>query len=154
MLQVLSAEDSEAQGSSVLSRTCLSELTNEESVDDRSPSHERNSMISDSSSSSSNDTLKLRGSLVQMSADEHDDSVTSHSARSSIMLLGTSIYVIYLLLQDLKVMFLQVYIGRQGGLVVRGAGHVIWRPQAQVQFQGNQRFLNSQLICLPPVGIF
>ena len=137
MLQVLSAEDSEAQGSSVVSRTCLSELTNEESVDDRSPSLERNSMISDSSSSSSNDTLKLRGSLVHMSADEHDDSVTSHSTRSSIMLLGMSTYVTYRLLQDLKVMFLQVYIARQHGLVVRGAGCVIWRPQVQVPLQGH-----------------
>lgn len=89
LLQVLSAEDSEAPGFSILNRTSLSELTNEESVDDRSPSVERTSMISDSSSSSSsNDTLKMRGSLVHMSADEHDDSMSNHSARSSVMLLG------------------------------------------------------------------
>lgn len=88
MFQVLSAEDSETQGSSVLNRASLAELTNEESVDDRSPSMERNSIISDSSSSSSNDTLKTRGSLVHMSAEEHDESMNSNSARSSVMLLG------------------------------------------------------------------
>lgn len=85
---VLSAEDSEAPvDSSVVNRDSLAELTNEESVDDRSPSLERNSIISDSSSSSSNDTLKMRGSLVHMSADEQDDSISNNPARSSVMLL-------------------------------------------------------------------
>ena len=71
-----------------MNRDSLAELTNEESVDDRSPSLERNSIISDSSSSSSNDTLKMRGSLVHMSADEQDDSISNNPARSSVMLLG------------------------------------------------------------------
>lgn len=85
---VLSAEDSEAPVDSlVVNRDSLAELTNEESVDDRSPSLERNSIISDSSSSSSNDTLKMRGSLVHMSADEQDDSISNNPARSSVMLL-------------------------------------------------------------------
>ena len=71
-----------------MNRDSLAELTNEESVDDRSPSLERNSIISDSSSSSSNDTLKMRGSLLHMSADEQDDSISNNPARSSVMLLG------------------------------------------------------------------
>ena len=71
-----------------MNRDSLAELTNEESVDDRSPSLERNSIISDSSSSSSNDTLKMRGSLIHMSADEQDDSISNNPARSSVMLLG------------------------------------------------------------------
>lgn len=90
LLQVLSAEDSEAPGSSPLNRAALAELTNEESVDERSPSLERNrnSMTSESSSSSSNDTLKMRGSYVHMSADEQDDALSGHSSRSSVTLLG------------------------------------------------------------------
>jgi len=90
LLQVLSAEDSEAPGSSPLNRAALAELTNEESVDERSPSFERNrnSMTSESSSSSSNDTLKMRGSYVHMSADEQDDALSGHSSRSSVTLLG------------------------------------------------------------------
>lgn len=90
VFQVLSAEDSEAPGSSPLNRAALAELTNEESVDERSPSLERNrnSMTSESSSSSSNDTLKMRGSYAHMSADEQDDSLSAHSSRSSVMLLG------------------------------------------------------------------
>ena len=90
LLQVLSAEDSEAPSSSPLNRAALAELTNEESVDERSPSLERNrnSMTSESSSSSSNDTLKMRGSYVHMSADEQDDALSGHSSRSSVMLLG------------------------------------------------------------------
>lgn len=90
LLQVLSAEDSEAPSSSPLNRAALAELTNEESVDERSPSLERNrnSMTSESSSSSSNDTLKMRGSYAHMSADEQDDSLSGHSSRSSVMLLG------------------------------------------------------------------
>ena len=89
-MQVLSAEDSEAPSSSPLNRAALAELTNEESVDERCPSleHNRNSMTSESSSSSSNDTLKMRGSYVHMSADEQDDALSSHSSRSSVMLLG------------------------------------------------------------------
>ncbi|XP_020614024.1 uncharacterized protein LOC110052252 isoform X2 [Orbicella faveolata] len=89
LLQVLSAEDSEAPGSSPLNRAALAELTNEESVDERSPSFERNrnSMTSESSSSSSNDTLKMRGSYVHMSADEQDDALSGHSSRSSVTLL-------------------------------------------------------------------
>ena len=71
-----------------MNRDSLAELTNEESVDDRSLSLERNSIISDSSSSSSNDTLKIRGSLVHMSADEQDESISNNPARSSVMLLG------------------------------------------------------------------
>ena len=71
-----------------MNRDSLAELTNEESVDDRLPSLERNSIISDSSSSSSNDTLKMRGSLVHMSADEQDDSISNNPERSSVMLLG------------------------------------------------------------------
>ncbi|XP_078379689.1 rho guanine nucleotide exchange factor 11-like isoform X2 [Oculina patagonica] len=87
--EVLSAEDSEAPGSSPLNRAALADLTNEESVDERSPSSERNrnSMTSESSSSSSNDTLKIRGSYAHMSADEQDDSMSGHSSRSSVMLL-------------------------------------------------------------------
>ena len=90
LLQVLSAEDSEAPSSSPLNRAALAELTNEESVDERSPSLERNrnSMTSESSSSSSNDTLKMRGSYVHMSVDEQDDGLSGHSSRSSVMLLG------------------------------------------------------------------
>ena len=90
MLQVLSAEDSEAPSSSPLNIAALAELTNEESVDERSPSLERNrnSMTSESSSSSSNDTLKMRGSYAHMSADEQDDSLSGHPSRSSVMLLG------------------------------------------------------------------
>ena len=64
-------------------------------MDDRSPSLERHSVISDSSSSSSNDTLKMRGSLVHMSADEQDDSISNHSVRSSVMLLGKYLGIPY-----------------------------------------------------------
>lgn len=84
---VLSAEDSETQGSSLLDQASLAQLTNEESVDDRSPSVERNSVMSDSSSSSSNDTMKIRGSLASMPSEEPEDSTSSPSSRSSIRLL-------------------------------------------------------------------
>ncbi|XP_074634912.1 rho guanine nucleotide exchange factor 12-like isoform X1 [Acropora palmata] len=84
---VLSAEDSESQSSSVLNQASLAQLTNEESVDDRSLSTERNSVISDSSSSSSNDTMKIRGSLPNMQSEEQFDSPSSPSFRSSVMLL-------------------------------------------------------------------
>lgn len=73
----------------------MADLTNEESVDERSPSldRNRNSMTSESSSSSSsNDTLKMRGSFAHMSADEQDDSLSGHSSRSSVMLLGMYVY--------------------------------------------------------------
>ncbi|XP_022805907.1 rho guanine nucleotide exchange factor 11-like isoform X2 [Stylophora pistillata] len=84
---VLSAEDSEAAGSSPLNRA-LADLTNEESVDERSPlERNRNSVTSESSSSSSNDTLKMRGSFVHVSADEQDESVGGHPSRSAAVLL-------------------------------------------------------------------
>ena len=93
MLQVLSAEDSEAAGSSPLNRA-LADLTNEESVDERSPlERNRNSVTSESSSSSSNDTLKMRGSFVHVSADEQDESVGGHPSRSAAVLLGMLVYV-------------------------------------------------------------
>ena len=57
-------------------------------MDDRSLSTERNSVISDSSSSSSNDTMKIRGSLPNMQSDEQGDSPSTPSFRSSVMLLG------------------------------------------------------------------
>ena len=57
-------------------------------MDDRSPPAERNSVISDSSSSSSNDTMKIRGSLPNMQSEEQVDSPSTPSIRSSVMLLG------------------------------------------------------------------
>ncbi|KAK2573471.1 Rho guanine nucleotide exchange factor 1 [Acropora cervicornis] len=71
----------------ILNQASLAQLTNEESVDDRSLSTERNSVISDSSSSSSNDTMKIRGSLPNMQSEEQFDSPSTPSFRSSVMLL-------------------------------------------------------------------
>lgn len=67
----------------------MADLTNEESVDERSLlERNRNSVTSESSSSSSNDTLKIRRSYVHISADEQDESVCGNPSRSSAVLLG------------------------------------------------------------------
>ena len=88
-MQVLSAEDGEAAGSSLFNRAAVADLTNEESVDERSLlERNRNSLTSESSSSSSNDTLKIRRSYVHFSADEQDESVGGNPSRSSAVLLG------------------------------------------------------------------
>ncbi|XP_066025356.1 rho guanine nucleotide exchange factor 11 isoform X2 [Pocillopora verrucosa] len=85
---VLSAEDGEAAGSSLFNRAAVADLTNEESVDERSLlERNRNSVTSESSSSSSNDTLKIRRSYVHISADEQDESVGGNPSRSSAVLL-------------------------------------------------------------------
>lgn len=89
-MQVLSAEDGEAAGSSLFNRAAVADLTNEESVDERSLlERNRNSVTSESSSSSSNDTLKIRRSIGNISADEQDEPVVGgHPSRSSAVLLG------------------------------------------------------------------
>ena len=89
-MQVLSVEETSPQLPSIFNSSGtshLAELTNEESVDDRLQSQDTASIYSESSSSS-NDTLKIRNSLSQLSTDDPDDSASSTSARSSGTLIG------------------------------------------------------------------
>ncbi|XP_032229131.1 rho guanine nucleotide exchange factor 12 isoform X5 [Nematostella vectensis] len=70
-------------------RPCtIADLTNEESVDEKSPTHTNAYSESGwSSSSSSNETMKIRNGFGQGSGEEQDDSRSVSSNRSSLELL-------------------------------------------------------------------